>query len=68
MAFGSVSMLSYEIKLQVAKQLLEEINIKRRASSQSPISWKDAVKFCMARKFNKTRALELYFSHEVRSY
>ncbi|KAF6022608.1 hypothetical protein EB796_019093 [Bugula neritina] len=48
---------------QIAKEFLEEINAIRRQSNSSPISWKDAVKFCMARKFDKERAIELQKNH-----
>lgn len=50
---------------QIANLFLEEANLHRRQVNLSPLPWKDAVKFCMARKFDKERALELQKHNEV---
>ena len=36
-------------------------------SRQGTLTWKTAVKFCMARKFDLNRAKDLFHAHEVMS-
>ncbi|XP_067934871.1 tyrosine-protein phosphatase non-receptor type 9-like [Watersipora subatra] len=48
---------------QIVKQFLEDVNLRRRQSNLGPVTWKEAVKFCMAMKFDKDRALELQRHH-----
>lgn len=49
---------------QATKQFLDAVNRQRRRRL-GPVSWSTAVKFLVARKFDVTRALALYETHEA---
>lgn len=48
------------------RDFISIINDKRSKEDIGPLSWSTAVKFMMARKFDKERAQELYEEHEVK--
>lgn len=52
--------------LQEVKGFLEYVNKIREREKAEPLTWNTAVKFLMARKFDKKRAIDLYINHEVR--
>ncbi|KAK7079605.1 hypothetical protein SK128_025563, partial [Halocaridina rubra] len=47
------------------KEFVEQVNKIRRSRNVGPLSWNTAVKFLMARKFDVTRAVNLYEQHEA---
>lgn len=47
------------------RDFISVVNDKRSQQDIGPLSWSTAVKFMMARKFDKERAQELYEEHEV---
>ncbi|KAF0312508.1 Tyrosine-protein phosphatase non-receptor type 9 [Amphibalanus amphitrite] len=57
------SLLSAEEE-EATQKFLEIVNKARTRKNAGPITWKTAVKFLMARKFDVDRALTLYEQHE----
>ncbi|XP_063431850.1 tyrosine-protein phosphatase non-receptor type 9-like isoform X1 [Mytilus trossulus] len=47
------------------KGFLEYVNKIREREKAEPLTWNTAVKFLMARKFDKKRAIDLYINHEI---
>jgi len=45
---------------QAAQTFLAAVNLVRSTQSESPLSWSDALKFLIARKFDPDKALELF--------
>ncbi|XP_068205771.1 tyrosine-protein phosphatase non-receptor type 9 isoform X8 [Palaemon carinicauda] len=50
---------------KATKEFVEQVNKLRRSRNVGPLSWNTAVKFLMARKFDVTRAVNLYEQHEA---
>ncbi|XP_076465976.1 tyrosine-protein phosphatase non-receptor type 9-like [Babylonia areolata] len=48
----------------VVQQFLEAVNRERVAHHQGAVTWGQAIKFLMARKFDLKRACDLFFAHE----
>nr|KAG5705981.1 hypothetical protein BaRGS_010871 [Batillaria attramentaria] len=49
----------------VVQQFLDTVNNERLKQHKGPVAWSTAIKFCMARKFDVKRAIDLFFAHET---